>query len=706
MRLSLRDLSLKPAYETLKEDPVREFYVPALREAVGYDRIAGFFSSTSLALAARGVLGLIENGGHMRLIVSPNLSADDLEAIRRSTADPQAYIESAMIRDLDDLGETLRDNHVRALGWMLANGLLEMKIACVVDEDSETTGALFHQKVGILRDSDGNAVTFSGSINETASGWLSNAEEFKVFNSWTEGHSDFLHSDVTKFEEFWNGERAYAQIFSPSEAFEAHIMRLGEGFKRETVKLKEYVKERKREEAVDSIPLFPYQADAVEKWERCGRRMLFEMATGTGKTRTAIACANIAKATEKRFVCIVAAPEVTLARQWEGEFDALGVTFDQVVFADGSSGGRKAWEPNIKRSLSRIRSGMDTTLLVMVTHATACKEAFTELFAALSSSVKICFIGDEVHGLGARKQRYALIERYDYRIGLSATPSRWFDEEGTAIVMGYFNDSVFEFSIRDAQRTIRPGTNHAFLTPYVYTPIYVCLDDEEMEQYIQLTERISKLSHSDDDDTKDLVERLMMKRADITKNAASKMGAFCDLVEREEYVDKTLIFTSPQQIEETLRLLAERKISAHPFTQAQGTRKLAEFGGKSEREYLIEQFKQGGYQALVAISCLDEGIDIPAADTAILLSNSTNPREYIQRIGRVIRYYEGKEEAYIYDFVVEPDWSRIHDPEVLAFETRLFEKELRRVAEMADNAINSVEVLQQTNKRLEVLYGI
>lgn len=704
--MSLQDLDLRSAYETLQEDPVSEFYVPALRESVAYDRIAGYFSSTSLALAARGILGLIENGGHMRLIVSPNLSSEDVEAIRRSTEDPQAYIESLMIQDLSDLGDTLRSDHVRALGWMLANGLLEIRIACVVGEDSETTGALFHQKVGILKDAEGNRVSFSGSINETASGWLSNAEEFKVFNSWTIGHEGFLVSDESKFDEFWSGKRTYARVLKPSEAFNAHLVRLGEGFSLEKIKLKKYVQELQREEAMESITLFPYQEEALKKWENSDRRMLFEMATGTGKTRTAIACSNIAKSTCDQFVCIVAAPEITLARQWETEFDALGVEFDQVVFADSSSGGRRIWEPGIRRALSRIRAAIDSSLLVVVTHSTAYKEEFTEMFAYLNDAVKICFIGDEVHGLGARLRRKALVERYDYRIGLSATPSRWFDDEGTRVIKDYFNNQTFEFNIKDAQQTIRPGTSHAFLAPYAYLPVFVTLDDEEMEQYIRLTERIAKLSHSEDDETQETVERLMMKRADITKNASAKIEAFRELIEREEHVDNTLIFTSPEQISNVTKILSENRISAHPYTQAQGTRKQKEYGGISEREYLIKQFRLGGYQALVAISCLDEGIDVPSADTAVLLSNSTNPREYIQRIGRVIRFYEGKERSYIIDFVVEPDWSRVCDPDILKFETRVFERELCRVAEMADNAINSVEILQKVNKRLEVLYGI
>lgn len=704
--MSLQDIPLKSSYETLKEDPVESFYVPALKEAVSYDRIAGYFSSASLALAARGILGLIRNGGHMRLIVSPNLSAEDLDAIRSATVDPQSYIERMMIDGLEGFSETLMHDHVRALGWMLANGLLEMRIACIATNDSETMGSLFHQKVGVMKDSQGNVLSFSGSINETASGWLSNAEEFKVFTSWSAGNEVYLSSDIEKFEDFWNGKRDYAHVFKPSEAFAKQIMKLGEGFRLEKIKLSEYRKERKRKEARECIPLFPYQADAVEKWEQCGGRMMFEMATGTGKTRTAIACVNIAKAAEDQFVCIVAAPEVTLARQWEHEISALGMSFDKVIFADSSSGGRKKWEIEIRKAISRLRSGFDSSLLVLTTHSTACKETFTALFDELDKRVTICFVGDEVHGLGAKRQRKALVERYDLRIGLSATPSRWFDDEGTTVICDFFNNESFQFSIKDAQQTIRPGTTHAFLTPYEYLPVFVSLGSEEMDEYAQLTERIAKLSHSDnDDDRESLLERLMMRRADITKNAAEKMTLLSELLGSMR-VENTILFVSPSQIEDVLRLLASCRISAHPFTMNQGTRKSAEYGGKSEREYLIEQFKMKGYQALVAITCLDEGIDIPSADTAILLSSSTNPREYIQRIGRVIRYYEGKEKASIYDFVVQPDWARIVDPEAREYEKRIFGKELKRVEEMAENAMNSFDVLKQVNQRLEALYGI
>ena len=704
--MSLKDLDIHTSYETLKEDPVEGFYVPALEEAVTYDRIAGFFSSTSLALAARGIAGLIDNGGHMRLIVSPRLSDADIEAIKAAGDSPQQVIESLMIENFEELGKTLQDKHVQALSWMLAKGYLELRIACVTNDGKIDPNALFHQKVGLISDKNGNEISFSGSINETASGWLLNSEEFKVFKSWEPGQEPFYESDREKFESFWNGEREHTRVFEPSDAFVYEVVKLCGSDEPDRKILRSYAREKKMQKAHDDIPLFFYQADAIKAWEENDKRLRFEMATGTGKTRTAIACANIAKAgADDGFVCIVAAPEITLARQWDGEFKNLGVEFDSVIFADSSSGGKAVWAPDIKKQLSRIAIGFQKSILVMTTHATASVDAFTDLFRDLDEVIKICFIGDETHGLGSRMQRKALLDRYDYRVGLSATPSRWFDEDGTAVLTSYFGEKSFVFGIRDAQNTINPLTGFPFLTPYVYKPVFVSLDDEEMGKYIALTEKIVKMHFSKDEEKNEAITKLLNRRAEITKNAAEKMSCFDGLISSEK-IDKTLVFASPQQIDEVCRKLAAKRIAAHPFTMKQGTKKKKEFGGLSEREYLLQQFREGNYQALVAISCLDEGIDIPVAEQAILLSSSTNPREYIQRVGRVIRVYPGKKNATIIDVIVEPDWGRICDPEILRYEIKVFEKELHRVSEMAENAINSVDIMLSIDERWEKLYGL
>lgn len=205
-------------------------------------------------------------------------------------------------------------------------------------------------------------------------------------------------------------------------------------------------------------------------------------------------------------------------------------------------------------------------------------------------------------------------------------------------------------------------------------------------------------SHSSDE-YQSRLEKLLFDRANIEKNAKHKFNALIQILSGKS-VDNTLIFASDAQINEVMRILQDMNIMAHRFTQQEGTTPEQKLGGLSERQYLISKFKDGIYSALVAIKCLDEGIDIPTAHTAIIMASSTNPREYIQRVGRVIRQSKGKNRAYIYDFILEPDFERLKDPTLIEFEKQIFEKELLRVRDMSMNSINNANVLIEINKRL------
>ncbi len=693
--MGLRELDILPAYETLEgEDPVSSFYIPALSESISYDRSVGFFSSASLALAARGIAGLIANQGGMRLIVSPHLAKEDIDEIRAATTTHLEAIELSMaaaLGDVDMLTDEIERDHVRALGWMLARGDLDLRIAYIVDERGEIEeGQLFHQKVGIMRDAYGAALSFSGSVNETASGWLFNSEEFKVFKSWDEGQEQFFESDERKFESLWHNEHPRVRTFKPNGAFCEKLVSIGEGFEVEHSALSKYISRKK----VARISLFPYQREAFAKWRETGGSMLFEMATGTGKTRTALACVQDLLIASGRVVCVIATPQSTLSRQWADEVKALGLKFDMSVFADSSSGTSKEWAADVRAGVRRIAVGRADSMVVFTTHASASNPRLAKAFEGVPDNVSLCFVGDEVHGLGSKQFRRALLDSYKYRIGLSATPSRWFDDEGSAIIRSYFGDQSYEFTIRQAQETVNPLTGQTFLCPYEYHLECVSLDSEEADEYAELSRRISKLSFCEDVDAKERLERLLLKRANIKKNALAKLGRFCSLLKEIDH-NNLLVFTSPQRIDEVEHILSEQRIAAKRFTKDQGTRPRREFDGMSERDYLIRSFKHGSLQALVAIKCLDEGIDIPQAQTAVLLSSSTNPREYVQRIGRVIRRSPGKETAYIYDFVVVPDWDRLKVLGDISFERKLFKQELVRIEDMRRNALNSTDVLIQ-----------
>lgn len=705
MTMGLRNLNIAHSYETLDDvDPVAEFYIPALAQSVEYDRSVGFFSSASLALAARGIAGLIKNKGKMRLVVSPHLAEKDIEAIRLAGEHCDEAVElvmAAAMSDVEWLADEIERDHVRALGWMLSAGYLEMRIALVTNEDGDILpDQLFHQKVGVLRDADGEAVSFSGSINETASGWLYNSEEFKVFKSWDAGQRAFYESDVAKFEELWDNERSRVRTFEPKGALCDFLVAQGEGF---DIEYNSLDCDRAHVES-DAISLFPYQREAMEKWKACGGRMLFEMATGTGKTRTALACVQHLLKTHGKLVCVIATPQTTLSRQWMREAEALGIDFDCTVIADSSEATSRDWAADIRAKVGRIAIGRAKSLVVFTTHRSAANPLFMDALSRVDAAVKTCLVGDEVHGMGSRENKRSLSERYDYRIGLSATPSRWFDEEGSDAIRRYFGGESFVFGIRDAQETVNPLTGEPFLCPYEYRLVTVSLTDEESEDFAKLSASISSFSHRDDPESKEVLKRLLMKRADIKKNAAKKIDRF-DRLLREIDPSNMIVFTSPQHIDEVERALAEHRVAAHRFTKDQGTRPRAEYDGLSERDYLIHALKDGTLQALVAIKCLDEGIDIPEARTAVLLSSSTNPREYIQRIGRVIRRCPGKKLAHIYDFVVVPDWHRVECYGDIETERRLFEQELVRIEDMMANAVNYTELLVQALELRGKAYG-
>ena len=469
--MNFKDLHIKPCYESGIDDIIEDYYVPVLGASVQYDRIAGFFSSTSLAVAARGVSDFIANGGKMRLITSPRLNGEDIEIVRKIVDNDTSLNLSDFGIDLNNLENEFEKNHVKALGWMLASGLLEMKLALVFNEDgticdNETISekGLFHQKVGVLKDVDGNEMSFSGSINETASAWVNNDEEFKVFKAWTDAR-EYYERDRKRFDEIWNGERKNVKVYNLPNAIRSDIVRYSSDFNLESISLKKYRSTRlKSFNFKNDKKLFFYQADALNKWKDNDFKLLFEMATGTGKTRTAIAGIKYLNQTRKRLITIVTTPQNTLSVQWKGEIDAQNLSFDESVVVDGSV---LKWDELLIRLLLKNAAGMADHICLYTTHNTASSDKFTlAMQNNLHTGTDVLFVGDETHWLGARKFQQALLPCYKYRIGLSATPSRWFDDAGTRRLVDYYGNANFEFTIKDALTEYNPMTGKHFLVNY------------------------------------------------------------------------------------------------------------------------------------------------------------------------------------------------------------------------------------------------
>lgn len=707
--MSFKSLDIKASYESGVGDIVQDFYEPILTEAVLYDRISGFFTSTSLAVAARGMCNFIKNGGTMRLITSPILSSDDVEIIEKLVENKDEIGSKELGLDLDALEDTFISDHVKAFGWLLKAGKIEIRLAILLGDNNKPitkkellSAGLFHQKTGILTDNCGNSISFSGSINETASAWTQNDEEFKVFKEWEES-SSYYYKDRERFNTLWEGKKRNVVIIDLPQAVKNHLIEYSKDFDVEKISAQQYIKRKRSQSSpfeLDGISLFYYQKEALNNWMKSGFSMLFEMATGTGKTRTAIAGINYVRHKYTQTITVVACPQNALAKQWkENEVASFNLNYDKEVVIDGTI---PKWKSLLKDLCLENGAGFANHCIIYTTHITASSGDFISILSNnISHKTVLTFVGDEVHWLGAKTLRKALLPIYKYRIGLSATPSRWFDDSGTRLLENYFGNNHYEFTMKDALSEINPITGKHFLVDYMYLVSFVTLNKDEGRRYSEFTEKISKLYRMKDNDSEaaEAYDRLLQKRAEIIKNADNKYLVLSNILDKmieEKHLDNLIIFVSPQQKQSVLEILEDKGIVHHQLTQEEGNAPRKEFGGLTERQYIIKLFKEKRYQALVAIKCLDEGIDIPSACRGILMASSTNPREYVQRIGRIIRQDKDKKLAYLYDICVESSGSL--SDELQDIDAKIRANERKRLQEIAENAINSIDALRMIIK--------
>jgi len=691
----LTDLNLKHSYDSDEDDILNDFYIPVLENSYKYYRLAGFFRSSSLAVAARGIEGLLKNNGEMKLIAGAFLSKKDVDAIKEGTENPQQVIENTMIKDLNDIKDEFVKDHIKALSWMVAKKKLFIKIAIVTDQngtpfekDQIEQEGIFHQKIGIFEDIENNRLSFNGSTNESASAWKKNIEDFNVFRQWIEAERPYLETDIKRFHKFWNGEATRTKIIDVPKAIHEKLISLAPSQIKD-INLNKWNSIKKI--VSKKIELRPYQNEAISNWITNNKLGIFEMATGTGKTFTALGCINEIIKNYKKIVVIISCPYQHLIQQWSREIDKFGILTNKLI-ADSSN---PTWKDELANILVDVSLGYKDKVFVLTTHSTLCSNDFKDIIEQ-NKDANYCLIGDEVHGLGAEKSRTGLLNQYKFRLGLSATPRRWYDDSGTNTIYEYFGGVVYEFDLWKAINTINPHTGDTFLSPYRYLPRFISLNEVELLNYEKISKSILKMFEQIKTDSakEEILERLLFQRANIVKNAEEKYQVLENILNDLGVECKyTIIYCSPQQIDRVSEILKRKRIIYSEFTMEQKTKPEEKYSGLSERDYILEKFADGTYHVLIAMKCLDEGVDIPPARKTILLASSGNPREYIQRIGRVIRRYPGKTEAAIFDIIVVPSFKRL-SKELRDIESDVFEKELKRYEEIGKNAINNAEALK------------
>ena len=473
----------------------------------------------------------------------------------------------------------------------------------------------------------------------------------------SERENEAVDHHELRFEKLWENEDRNVDTYSIPESVEEKIADLRDRENRP------YDSPENKSKSSNSITLRGYQQEAVDSWFENDCRGLFQMATGTGKTFTALAALDeYIGVTEGQLLTVIAVPQNHLARQWDEEMDIFGLDSPKYIYGSAN----RNWKQDLSRVVSTIQLGVSDYECLVTTHKTLCSEYFREKISELDETSVL--IADEVHGLGSEYQKKGLLETYDARIGLSATPERYYDEEGTQYILNYFDDVVYEFSLEDAIPD--------YLTPYEYHPIIVEMDIEELEEYREMTRKVGA-AHADDDVDEEVEQVLQSKRAAIVKSAIRKYDALNEILSSLDNPKHLLVYTNPDQIHRVGEILNDHGIVHHKFTYEEDD---------DIREELLERFEKGEWEALLAMKCLDEGVDVPATRTAILMSNSGNPMQFIQRRGRVLRQSEGKSYATIFDLIVVP--SKNPDEEVIKSEQNILEKELRRFEEFASTAKN------------------
>ncbi|MCH3972831.1 MAG: DEAD/DEAH box helicase family protein [Oscillospiraceae bacterium] len=710
--MSLKNQYIKSEYRSLIDNVIQDFYLPLLHEATSYRRAVGFFSSSSLVEISKGIGDMARNGGKIEIIASPYLSEEDIGAIKTGYENRNKVIEVALLRQLsDEHTDYFSMERLNLLANLIADGVMDIRIAYT---DNNHDLGMYHEKMGIIEDKDGNRVAFSGSMNESMTAMAINYETIDVFCDWRGEETDRVKLKENAFYSMWNNVEPSLQVLEFPKISEAMIEKYRrkepdfdidneQFYRRMNGYINAFRGSRKQPDPKpvgaripDDVTLHDYQKEAISVWVGENCRGIFDMATGTGKTYTGLgAISKLSEDLDDELAVIIVAPYQHLVEQWVKDIKRFNMN-PIVAYGDPA---HKDWRKRLSKAVldQKIRSDKRFFCLIC-TNAT-----FTDKFLQEQTSkikTPILLVVDEAHNFGARSYARLLDDRFTYRLALSATLNRHRDEEGTALLYNFFGKKCIEY-------TLERAIDEDKLTPYKYYPVLVYLSDIELESYEQLSYEMSKCLIKGKDGKYKLNkygEIFALKRSRVVAGAVQKLDALREVIKPYKNDHNILVYCGAtrivdesdntpddesdiRQIEAVTKILGnELGMSVARFTSEENM---------EQRALIKEHFQRGDdLQAIVAIKCLDEGVNIPGIRTAFILASTTNPKEYIQRRGRVLRKAPNKPFAEIYDFVTLPrplDAVSGLTVEQANRDKTLVKNELARIKEFGRLAMNSME---------------
>jgi superfamily II DNA or RNA helicase/HKD family nuclease len=646
---------LKSIYFSSEHDLDKELFMPITQKSSSIRCMSGYFSSGVLCELAQSLIYFLNsNNNEIQFIVSPNLSEQDLIAIRKAI-DIDANLIPVLFPDFELTENTFKVKTLEALSYLIAVKKLNLKIAI-------PKKGLFHTKCWLFETGLGT-VAVHGSVNATQSGISTNFEQIAVNKSWESASSKSVVDKIeSTFQKIWEGSYEGLETVSLNKPTINYLLALYDKIApindinlfiiNKLMKFVENEKSSIHKQQKLIVPdkvnyttgNFAHQGKAIDAWLENNGLGILAIATGGGKTITALIAASLVANQEKSLLIIIAVPTIALLDQWADD-----VRFFSVEPINSQNVPSNQLGQQFNECLRRLRLGGSKCEVFITTHDGLKSERFLKLLEKATNITPIMLIGDEVHNLGSIGFQAVAPNVFKYRLGLSATFQRQFDEEGTQFLLNYFGGVVFDFGLENAIDIC--------LVPFDYHVHAVKLDECEESEWAELTYEIKRLSYAfdlpDGTNEKERWKILCLKRRRIVESAAGKIAVLAKaLPKNKDDVKRTLIFCTdkyPEQLKSVNALLTNRHINFHQITAEETV-------NKKKLKNIIDDFGSDKLQVLTSKRVLDEGFNIPQTETAFLLASNTVKRQWIQRLGRVLRqsYNTNKYKAVIHDFVVLP----------------------------------------------------
>lgn len=657
---SLNCLQFDEEYRTGSQSDPLNLIKDGLSQSTLYRRASGYFSSSIFDLCDSETLQFAKSGGQINIMCSPVLSEEDLHQISLGY-EIRKNASETLTQDLKIITSSKKyENRISFIATLIQKSILDIKLLFRRDGNG-----IFHEKTGYFKDNSGNLVSFSGSANDSRNAFsgTGNFERIKVFCSWKESDHQRSQSDASFIDDLWNNNVDGLEVYDFPEIAKEHLLQ----FARDDLNFFNEVFKPPLKSLKSGKTLMKHQVEALDNWRFAGKRGILKHATGSGKTITAIGA--IKEHINNGHPCLVLVPSKLLLKQW---YQEITQEIDNTVILRCGAGHTYWKKSNNLKQMLRSSTVNENGGIVLAVNDTASSSTF---LAQMTNIENILLIADEVHSLGSSKNSKIMNINYQYRLGLSATPERYRDEQGTDQLIKFFG------SILTPEVTLADALKNGRLVPFDYYPLVTYLTAAEEQKWLTITKKIINYlrrnelelvkAHKDP-----ILSNLLISRARVAKKAYSKIETVTNTITEQYQVGQHwLVYCEDQnQLNEINNQLTTKQIN--PFIY------VSNMSGSASGE--LEAFSKNG-GVLLSIRCLDEGVDIPKISHAVIAASSQNPRQFIQRRGRVLRSTEGKTSAVIYDCIVGP----VGNTNTSSFDG-LITAEITRAMEFSKTARNGI----------------